>query len=422
MRFRATGDETISHLEKMDKLRRHSINSSENDPATVKEYRHQTFRLASNLEKLVLNDLVFREDALDAAEALNTAYESVSFDPLQHISGLTYHRDLHNSLQRMSLALIGEDFRSMDTAHHIFQAMKYLELYGADEKKYTQLFDSILPCNGCGTGIIGLEPEVFGTRDKYKVQGVISMENIREYLRDPDRMAAPHIMTHNNLQANFHYAGKRPEKDYDFSDMIDFVTNLGFTSLRLIVPNDRIIPAFVDNDVWVEQRDREAFIYHVPLNRQVDEEPDSYKTMKRLLQEYDQDTVRAMLTEPIYKREIIEASLDKGGVWELRSRARDAYDANPALAMRMNRPGAGDTVSVSHSNGHYTIDTTVRFGDAAILQLKVIEGIPDSMPEPMQTDDVRSLVEKAMQYNWCVYTKALAFKDREIVDEAERIM
>ena len=82
------------------------------------------------------------------AERLNSNPALMDYDPLQDAFWKRAEPKFLKSLEDLLIGIVREDFQTVESKHHVLQAIKYLGCEGMDKQKRAEIYDSIEPFKG----------------------------------------------------------------------------------------------------------------------------------------------------------------------------------------------------------------------------------------------------------------------------------
>ncbi len=268
-------------MEAMHTIRHYAIVSREITSEMEWEYKHLTYRLASNLEEYIGGDEELKGLALRILENMHNDSLLEEYDPLQDgIVNKQFISDLTKLLLYFDRSAIADPNRK----HHLFQALKYLDLYKADDEKQQRIMLTIQPCNG------GLDTSL-----------VINRHNLEDYLLNPHKYDIKQLHYGNRFTVVEDLRGT--------TNVSDIRVHIEHRRLMSILNGFIIYRAILNMSQTSCITDFKEFVVEVggpnynviyEFNRLEDSGCNEFGLLLELFLNYDKKIVKGLLTEDIY--------------------------------------------------------------------------------------------------------------------------
>ncbi len=137
------GKNVLEVLSSMSMIRNEKLKVREISEEGRDEYLHLTQRLASGIE--ALSDGFMVENLKAVVEELNSNMKLLDYDPFQDEYWKKNNPRAMEGLENILISLVKEDFNTLDTKHHIMQAIKYLGAAGEKDSERERIYGTIFP-------------------------------------------------------------------------------------------------------------------------------------------------------------------------------------------------------------------------------------------------------------------------------------
>jgi hypothetical protein len=149
------------------------------------EYLHLSHRLKNCLETLASDVLV--EKMQNVVDHMNKDERLLRYDPLQDGYWEKNNPEFDDGLEEILIRFMKDDFNSLDSKHHILQAIKLLGIAESSDEERVKVFNTILPYHGpVAFEKQGLLKRILGVLfgSKYKIEKIDDLTV--EFKGDPD--------------------------------------------------------------------------------------------------------------------------------------------------------------------------------------------------------------------------------------------
>src|SRR3989338_9754321 len=173
--------EDISKIIKsMSEIRAETVTSTGISNEKKDEYLHLAYRLASGIEGIADNGMFSKMQRITKILEKNNVL--LKYDPMQDGYWRKREKEFVQTLDDLLFSVVKDDFETIETKHHVLQAVKYLAVEGSPFKEREEVYDTILPFHGPSK----LENNDFGRKLLGKLFGnqynVSSLEELTLYV------------------------------------------------------------------------------------------------------------------------------------------------------------------------------------------------------------------------------------------------
>ena len=167
-------------IKSMSEIRAETMTDRKLSDTQRDEYLHLAYRLASGIEGIADNGMFSKMQRITKILEKNNIL--LSYDPLQDGYWKKREKEFVQTLDDLLFSVVKDDFETIETKHHVLQAVKYLAVEGSPFKEREEVYDTILPFHGPSK----LENNDFGRKLLGKLFGnqynVSSLEELTLYV------------------------------------------------------------------------------------------------------------------------------------------------------------------------------------------------------------------------------------------------
>ena len=133
----------VNLVNEMTKIRLGGINRREVSGSLKDKYLSLTQSLAARLKAVTYEPIQRRMG--EVGKVINKSDDFLYYDPLQRGYWIDRNKDFVHNLDEILISLVGDEFVTVDSAHHFLQAIKYLTVEKALPQDKEKVYDTVLP-------------------------------------------------------------------------------------------------------------------------------------------------------------------------------------------------------------------------------------------------------------------------------------
>ncbi len=132
-------------LKSMSEIRAETVTERKLSDAQRDEYLHLAYRLASGIEGLSDNGMFSKMQRITKILEKNNVL--LSYDPMQNGFWKKREKEFVQTLDDLLFSIVKDDFETIETKHHVLQAVKYLAVKDSSFEERESIYNTILPFN-----------------------------------------------------------------------------------------------------------------------------------------------------------------------------------------------------------------------------------------------------------------------------------